>query len=411
MFGSMLSLLALVSCAKEQPMPHDRSSIGLTMDGARHVNVSGGPDIVEVSKRLDSNALIGGWSTGPVILHPVGYAVGARNGRIAYFDVHDSLARMLEITDHSPIDQLLASGDTVYAVSILGVVNAFDVAGKLFWQASINAVPSAPAILTTRSLLVTSNHDIHAFDRLTGSPQWTYSASSSITSIAYSEKRDLLYLAVAAERADSIVTLNSNGKRKASMGIAELKITSNLAINESETPTLVFGGLSALKDQRREAVVIQYQSMETDHPKLLWKHTVPFIPGNVSLNSASAFASGFRTMESDVTSGIVAFSLADTSTKWRRFFTEPLVAPIAAGDQNIYFTVSFESQAAISSRGIFETLSASDGKTVSERAGRGAAGGFLSHMPMPDEVGRFLVADRIRPVIHIFDRSGLKRMF
>jgi outer membrane protein assembly factor BamB len=405
-------LLALIGCAKEVPLPHDRSSMGLSMDGSRHVNVNGGPDIVEMSKHIDSNAVAGGWSTAPIPLQkPFNYAIGARNGRIAFFDVHDSLARMLEITDHSPIDQLLASGDTLFAISINGVVNAFDVNGKLFWQASISAIPSAPAILTTKSLIVTAAHGMHAFDRTTGAVSWTYSASSSITSLAYSQKRDLIFLAVAGQNADSIVTLNSAGVKKTDFGIEGLKITSNLALNEAEVQSIVFGGLHSVSDQRREPIVMQYQNLEAGNPKLMWKHTVPFIPGNIALNSHSAFASGFRTMESDVTSGIVAFTLQDSSTKWHREFTEPLVAPIAAGEENIYFTVSFESQAPVASRGIFESLSAIDGKTVSERAAHGAVNGFLSQMPMPDEVGRFLVADQFRPIVHIFDRSGLKRMF
>jgi len=382
------------------------------MDGSHHIGVSGGPDIVSVSKPIDSNAVQGGWSTAPIPLSkPFSYAIGARNGRIAFFDEHDSLARMLEMTDHSPVDQLLASGDTVYAIGISGLIDAFGVDGKILWQASVNAVPSAPSLITAMSIVVTAGAKSHAFGRANGNPEWTFTSPSSITSIAYSQKRDLLYLALAAQDADTIIVLGSNGSRRASLGLPGLKVTSNIAINESEAPSIVFGALGASNDQRREAVILQYQGVETNRAKLIWKHTVPFIAGNISLNTHAAFASGFRTMESEVTSGITAFALTDTSTLWHRVFTEPIVVPLAASDANIYFTVSFESQARISSRGIFETLSASDGQTVSERAARGAVGGFLSHMPMPDELGRFLVADRLRPVIHIFDRSGLKRMF
>jgi len=410
--GCLVLILLLASCSKEVSLPHSRSSIGLTMDGSHHVGVSGGPDIVGVSKPIDSNAVQGGWSTAPLPLSkPFSYAVGARNGRIVFFDEHDSLGRMLVLTDHSPIDQLLASGDTLYAIGISGLVNAFGPDGKILWQASVNAVPSAPSLLTSKSVVVTAGSEVHAFEIGNGKQEWMFKSPSSITSTAYSQKRDLIYLVLAAQDADTILVLGSNGIKKASLGLPGLRITSNIAINESETPSIVFGALGEAKDQRREAVILQYQGVETNSAKLVWKHPVQFLGGNISLNSHTAFASGFRTIESDVASGITAFSLTDTATLWHRVFTEPIVAPIAAGDANIYFTVSFESQAQISSRGIFETLSASDGTTVSERAARGAAGGFLSHMPMPDELGRFLVADRLRPVIHIFDRSGLKRMF
>jgi outer membrane protein assembly factor BamB len=110
-------------------------------------------------------------------------------------------------------------------------------------------------------------------------------------------------------------------------------------------------------------------------------------------------------------SGIDAFSLEDSTPVWSRRFTEPIASPIAVNDGSIYFSLSFESEAIVASKGLFYTLDARNGKTISERAVAGALNGFVPGMPMPDDAGRLLLADRLRPVIYILNRSAFRRMF
>jgi hypothetical protein len=129
------------------------------------------------------------------------------------------------------------------------------------------------------------------------------------------------------------------------------------------------------------------------------------------MNATAVFASGARMSASELVSGIDAFALEDTSALWHRRFSEPIVAPVGISAGNIYFTLSFESEAIVPSRGIVYTLNSGDGKTVSERPIRGALHGFIPSMPMPDEQGRLLIADKDKLVVYTLDRSTLKRVF
>jgi hypothetical protein len=171
------------------------------------------------------------------------------------------------------------------------------------------------------------------------------------------------------------------------------------------------GVLGALVGQRSQAYVVALEIEEDRSYTPLWQHTLPYLVLNIGANSDEIVASGFRTLESEMVSGIDAFAIADTSVLWSRRFTEPVAAPLAVGNSDIYFTMTFETQAIVASKGLFYTLRAATGKTISERSLAGARDGFIPAMPMPDERGRLLVADGRRSVLYLLDRSALQRVF
>jgi len=385
------------------------------MDGSRHLGVEHAPDIITHSKGIDTLAKFEGWSTAPLPLpKPNGFVIGARNGRIYFFDRNDSLSHVIELSDKSIPDQILTSGQSIYAISITGTVNAFSLDGKLRWSAAGSGPMTGQALLAGSSLVIPTGHSIQALDTLKGTNLWGYTSQLTVTASSYSQIAGLIACALsggASSGGDSLLILTTSGSKKAEVSAANLEITSNLAFADENGTTIVFGALGGEHDGRRDALVVSCKDFASGKFTINWKHKVPFIAGNIAINKAAAFASGFRSMEGEVTSGVAAFKLADTTTMWQRSFAEPLVAPIAASDANVYFVSSFESNAVISSRGLLVTLTAGEGKTVSEKIAPGAAEGLSPFMPMPDEDGRILVADAARPVVYVFDRSGLKRMF
>jgi hypothetical protein len=86
-----------------------------------------------------------------------------------------------------------------------------------------------------------------------------------------------------------------------------------------------------------------------------------------------------------------------------------MAAP-AVSEGNLFFTLSFETEAIVGARALLYTLRSGSGETVSERPLK-ASSGALPAMPIPDEQGRLLVADAERPVVYALDRSTLKRVF
>ncbi|MEO6941222.1 MAG: PQQ-binding-like beta-propeller repeat protein [Candidatus Kapaibacterium sp.] len=392
-----------------------RSSAGLSMDGSRSIALDGAPDLISQTRPVDSLAVPLGFSTPPLPLpRPLGFAIGTRRGHVLFFNDRDSLTSTLALLDQSPLDQLLCDSSTLYTVSLSGSVNAYSFDGKSRWSAAVGATLNTSAVIANDQLLLPTDSNLIAIDLKTGSKKWERKSGCSVSALSYSAALKQIVVSMehhGASGADTLLALDANGVTKGVTVLTGLRVTSNLAITSLKKQTICFGYLGEATEQRRPAFVAEYPWPSMTQTKPIAIHPVQFIAGSVGVNASAIFASGFRTLESEVVSGIDAFALGDTAHLWSRRFTEPLATPVAVGESNLYFTLSFESEAQVGSRGLFYTLQAGDGKTISERAMPGALHGFGAGIPMPDEQGRFLIADREKPTVYVLDRSTLKRVF
>lgn len=411
--GFILVVFAM-GCAKHVDIPFARTSSGFAMDGSRQIAVGGAPDLVTIIKLADSSVTFDGWSAPPLPLPGSGgFAVGARDGRIFIVDVHDSLTHTIQLPTHQAIDQLLCDSSRLYVIDVRGAITAFDFAGKQLWTNPGIGTLTVPAVLSQNGLFLPVGQNVSVISTDQGTTLWQRNSSMSMCAISYSDKSNLIALGLNTNDpngADSVLLFNPNGSISFAFGFPKTEITSNIALTRTDGKTLIFGALGEATDSRRDAEICAYL-FTTGTLKQVWKHKVPFLVGNVASNAVAAFASGFRTVEGEVVSGVAAFSLLDTTMLWQRRFTEPLVAPVASGDGSIYFVMNFESEAMVSSRGLFYALSSGDGKTMLEKPMPGATSGLLFGMPMPDEQGRLLVADRAKAVVYALDRSALRRLF
>jgi outer membrane protein assembly factor BamB len=384
------------------------------MDGSRYIPIAGAPDDFKQTRPLDSLAAPSGWSTPPVPLLGGGFAIGSRNGRVFIFNDRDSLDRTIAMEANIPVDQLLTDSNAMYAIAMNGDIFAYTRDGRLLWKTSTNKMLTGNAIMAGNTLIVPSDSEIVAFDKKSGAIRWKHLGTLECSTLAANDLSENIFAGLThneSDATDSILVLNANGDVESRMGLPGFRITSNIALCGKEKNIIAVGMLGASVGQRSQAAVVATEIEKDYSYKQLWRHALPYLVLNIAANSDEIVASGFRTLESEMVSGIDAFAIADTSVRWSRRFTEPVATPLAIGNSDIYFTMTFETQAIVASKGLFYTLRAATGKTISERPIAGAQDGFIPAMPMPDERGRLLVADGRRPVVYLLDRSAFQRVF
>lgn len=383
------------------------------MDGTHWIPIDGAPDLIDSTKPIDAKAFEG-WSTAPVPL-PTPYvcAAGTRTGHIYIFGEQDEPKTVIDLPAHEFVDQLLTANGSLVSITSTGSIRAYSLAGKQLWSTLAGSNLSGNAVIGNGLLIYPTATAITAIGVKDGKLRWTEPTGLQCVSLALS--RDLETLAAAltfneSGRNDSIAVLKPlTGQRTGAFEVPGGRVTSNIAIAGKDNEMLLLGVLGAGDASGRAASAVAIKNWRVK-PELQWSHPLPYIVLAMSANSDKAFASGFRNSQGELVSGIDAFKLSDTSFQWKRRFTEPLMGPPAVSEANVYFALSFETEAIVGARALFYTLRSGSGETVSERSLK-ASTGVLSTMPMPDEQGRLLVADKERPVIFALDRSTIKRIF
>lgn len=412
LLGSLL-VLTTIGCGAGEELPPERSSIGLGMDGAHGVPFTGSVNQIAQTNALSESLSPGGWSTAPVPLkRPLGFAIGTRTGSILIYDDEDSLEHTIKLNDSTLIDQILVRGSLIYPIGLDGSVWCVDGDGKIRWSTRMDRDVNANAVITTNGLFLPVGKSIVRLD-LQGKYVELFTSALDIHSLAWSSERSALLVAATRNESggdDSLYVLGADLKLRHAIGLKETRFTSNLAIIEGQD-LVAFGYLGGFSGGIRHSHVTLLRGVLENATEPAWRHELPYIVMNVAANASDVIASGVRARSGEIASGIDAFRLDDTIKTWSRRFSEPLAAPVAVSDGNVYMHLSFESEAMIGTRGIFYTLDAETGKTTRELPVDGALFGFLPQLPMPDERGRFLLADRTRLLVYLLDRSSFERVF
>jgi hypothetical protein len=405
-------LVLLASCGPKEDLPVIRTSSGLNIDGSRNVALTGTVNELGQTTEIDQSVAPEGWSTAPIPLaKPLGFAIATRNGKIMIYDDRDSLKQTVTLGDSIVIDQLLTANGRIIAVGLQGTIHAINTTGKLLWQNATSQQVTSNVILSDKRLYVPCGKALYLFNALTGAPEKTLSFSLDVHSLAYSTLKNALVLATTRNQAgaeDSLFVLNPDGNIQHKHALPQTRLTSNIALVGDEG--IAYGYLGALGGPQRASAVDNMRGLFEGKLTKVWTQTVPYVIGNVAVNDEDVIVGGIRE-QGELTSGIDAFRLDDTIHTWSRRFTEPLVAPFGVSEHNVYLHLSFRSDAIVDTRGIFYTLDSRTGKTLRSQSIPGAEDGFLSHIPMPDERGRFLLADRARLIVYLLDRSSFERVF
>jgi hypothetical protein len=412
-FGLFLLLVALSACAPDEKLPPERTSAGLRMDGTHWIPIEGAPDLVDSTRPLDDKQFAG-WSTAPVPL-PTPYlcAVGTRNGRIYVYSEKGDVRSTIDMPEHEFVDQLLTANGELIAITSSGSIRSYSYEGKQNWNATAHGGSlTGNAVIANGLLVVPTSTAIGGFALRDGTSRWTDSTSLPCLSLADSWDQEYVVAAVSfneSGRQDSVIVMKAlTGTRVRVIAAPGGRITSNIAVADKGA-LLLLGTLGTGDESGRAASAVAIKDWLTN-PTTAWTHSLPYIILGMSANGDKAFASGFRNNGGELSSGIDAFKLEDTSFQWKRRFSEPLMTSPAVSEGNLFFTLSFETEAIVGARALLYTLKSGSGESVSERPLKASAGA-LPAMPMPDDQGRLLVADRERPVIYILDRSTLKRVF
>lgn len=409
----LLCLVLLASCGGKEELPDVRTSVGLNVNGDHNVRLTGAVNEIGQTTEISRSEAPEGWSTAPVPLSkPYGFAIGTRNGKIMIYDDRDSLKRILSVGDSIIIDQLLVKGEQIIAIALNGSIYKFTADGKSYWTRNTMHVVTANAVLTEDKLYVPCGNLLYSFHGNEGTPSVIHTFTYEIHALAYAANRRSLVIATTQNQAggqDSLFVyheLNFTNR----YGLPSTRLTSNLAIVGEDEDQLAYGYLGAMEGPQRTSAVALVKGVFDGKLEKVWTHSVPYVIGTVAANDEDVFVGGIRE-QGELTSGLDAFRLEDTIHTWSRRFSEPLVAPFGVSNGNVYLHLSFRSDAVVDTRGIFYTLHARTGKTLREQSIPGAEDGFLPHIPMPDERGRFLLADGGKLVVYLLDRSSFERVF
>ena len=407
-------LILLPGCGPDEQLPAIRTSSGLDIDGSRNVALTGAVNMISQTTALDQKIAPDGWSTAPVPLaRPMGFAIATRNGKVMIYDERDSIKHIVETGDSNVIDQLLTVNNRIYAIGLSGAVHAINTAGKILWQNKAPQDVTANAVITNGHIYLPCNKTLYVFATATGNFEKQVIFALDIHSLAYSIAGNALVLAATHNEAgaeDSLFVLTASGDVTHRYGLPQTRFTSNLALVGDEDDQLAYGYLGGMTGPQRASEVTLITGVFEGKLEKVWTQAVPYVIGNVAANDEDVIVGGIRE-QGELTSGIDAFRLDDTIHTWSRRFTEPLVAPFGVSENNVYLQLSFRSDAIVETRGIFYTLHSRTGKALRSQSIPGAQEGFLPHIPMPDEQGRFLLADRERLVIYLLDRSSFERVF
>ena len=415
LFVLTLFVLAFAGCAKDESLPPLRSSEGMTMNGSHFVGVAGVPDEFSEAKPVGSAFVGVRWSTPPVARIGGGFAVGASDGHVYLFNAQDSLERTIEFGERSAVDQIIFDTSAVYSLFADGkliaspMLHQSDRANVITWSDSLDTSVTGAAILAEDALIIPCANGIVALDKSSGKVRWRYSTLLQAVSVAFNSAGHYIVAAFTGDSfdgTDTLIRFGLDGKPLQSIPIHG-RITSNIALCGEDDNRIAVASASGSGNAKHIVV----QVYDATSAKKLQEHSLPYFANSIGANRKSYITSGFRTTGGESVSGIDAFSIEDTTSLWSRRFTEPVEFPVAVSDGNIYFSLSFESQAIVGAKGLFYALDARNGKTLTEHAVMGAVSGFVPGMPMPDEAGRLMLADRVRPVIYLFNRSAFRRVF
>jgi hypothetical protein len=384
------------------------------VSGNNNVSLTGAVNEIGQSTEIPRSVAPEGWSTGPVPLSkPYGFAIATRNGKIMIFDDQDSLKRTISLGDSIVIDQLLSLKNEVFAIGLNGSIHKVSADGKTLWQNSTSRTITGKVILALDRLYVPCANVLYTFDPKTGTPAAVTTFAMEIHSLSYSDLKQALVIATTRNQAgaeDSLFVMTKGEKIAKRYGLPETRLTSNIALAGEEHELFAYGYLGGMTGPQRTSAVTLLKGLFDGKLEKVWTQSVPYVIGNVGANDEDIFVSGIRE-QGELTSGLDAFRLNDTIHTWSRRFSEPLVAPFGVSNGNVYMHLSFRSDAVVDTRGIFYTIHARTGKTLREQSIPGAELGFLPHIPMPDERGRFLLADGGKLVVYLLDRSSFERVF
>ncbi len=409
-----ISLMFLASCGGKEELPDVRSSVGLNVSGNSNVALTGAVNEIGQTTEISRSIAPEGWATGPVPLSkPYGFAIATRNGKIMIYDDQDSLKQTISLGDSIVIDQLLALKNEIFAIGLNGAVHKVSAESKTLWQNNTSQVITGKVILTADRLYVPCENLLYSFDPKTGTPGAVTSFAMEIHSLAYSELKKALVIATTRNQAgaeDSLFVMTKGEKIAQRYALPETRFTSNIALAGEEHELFAYGYLGGMSGPQRTSAVTLLKGLFDGKLEKVWTQSVPYVIGNVGANDEDIIVSGIRE-QGELTSGLDAFRLDDTIHTWSRRFSEPLVAPFGVSNGNVYVHLSFRSDAVVDTRGIFYTINARTGKTLRDQSIPGAEAGFLPHIPMPDEHGRFLLADGGKLVVYLLDRSSFERVF
>jgi hypothetical protein len=412
--AALACIMMLASCGGREELPQARTSVGLAMDGSHNVQLTGAVNEIGHTTEITRSVAPEGWSTAPVPLSkPYGFAIATRNGKIMIYDDRDSLKQTISIGDSIVIDQLLTRNNEIYVIGLNGTIYKLNAGGKVLWQNTTSRMVTANVVLTNDKLYAACDNALYTFDPKTGAPGSVLPFALEIHSLAYSQPKESLLIATTRNQAgaeDSLFVMGKGEQIAQRYGFPETRFTSNIALVGDDQDQLAFGFLGGMTGPQRTSAVTLLKGIFDGKLEKVWTQSVPYVIGNIAANDEDVFTSGIRE-QGELTSGLDAFRIDDTIHTWSRRFSEPLVAPFGVSNGNVYLHLSFRSDAVVETRGIFYTLNARTGKTLREQSIPGAEDGFLPHIPMPDERGRFLLADGGKLVVYLLDRSSFERVF
>jgi len=404
-FAFLCCLYCFTGCSKQEETPGQYSSFDFRMDGSRFI-----PNI-GVPSSATSFTLAGTILTTPPTPLPGGgkYSFAIADGmgeKTVLFAGNDTSSEIIAtIANGGPIIQLLADSTSIYSVHLGSRINCFDHEGKAVWSSAIQGFPKANSIIAENTVIIDSDSGIAAINTHTGKNVWVYPTTMSVVGMIYDNKSKLIIASLSfnnSDTGDSILCFTSSGTIKSSIVFETTRIISNLCLCGKEKGKIAFGYLGkpgAANNQRTMHVAV-YSGIQSGNPKSVSDHELPYLVTNLASNGQILLSSGFRETGGDLQSGIDAFNADDTMKLWQRRFSYPVVLPPAINEKYVYLSLTFSTQAEVTTQSIFYTLDLSNGKTLVELPVAGAKDGFVNGIPMPAGEGELMLADRSRPVIY-----------
>jgi hypothetical protein len=399
----LCSLFVIASCGTKYDAPPSVSSVGYEVSGMRFIPKVGTPG--SVAKVLNEKLTLARYTfTSSPLAYPDGkaYVVGTRDGKIITFSGDDSLKSIDTLQTESPVQELLVDSSAVVVIQTNGHLTYLPNDRTHKWTIFDSTPVRCNSIYTGSKIIVATDSSLIIYPVKATNKFIVVPYTLSPRSLAYDNGSKLIYLALTANSSDgtdSILCISEEGKVVSRSGFPNMRISSNLTLTSGRVAFGYFGDLNPQSSVRRTYVVL-YEGIAEGKAKQIAKQETPYIVMNIASNGKFIFTSGFRERTEELASGIDAFSANDLEKRWQRRFSEPLVAPIAVSSENIYFTLSFETNAETPSNGILYILSAETGTTEREQAIEGVKHGFAAGMPMPLSDHSLLLSDNEQPIIY-----------
>lgn len=397
--------LAFLACGKQYDAPPALSTSGFDPRGDRFVPNIGTPKYV--TKVANEKLVLARsvFTSSPVSLsNTAGYALGTSNGEVIIFDSRDSLRYIISLDSRNPVVELLADQGGIVSLQLDGVITGLAFDGKPLWKFESGSYPNCNSMIGGNIVYVARSNSLLLLDRTKGNAIVSFPFTLSAKALAYSSESNIAFLALSwnnSEGSDSIVCLKE-GKIISRSGFPGMRISSNLSLTAEKHSEVAFGyfGEFAQGGSVRKTFFGVFDGITEGKPVQKNKAELPYIVMNAASNGELLFASGFREYGGELASGIDCFTASKFEKRWQRRLSEPLVTPLAVSQNNVYFTLSFSTNAETPSSGIFYVLSTNDGKTEKEVPIEGARAGFAPGMPMPFGDGALMISDRENPIVY-----------